>query len=136
MITYAKDDQCKKHCFVEASKCIRARAKRLAVKKDDPIAVYSEIKKGINKICYIDDKHITSLLQEAAKFVYIVKDKKELSKFTARSIRVRACVILHYQGVSTEDVKFRLIWRSDAFRMYLRNIVALAEQYMKILRKA
>ena len=95
MITYAKDDKCKKHCFVEASKCIRARAKRLAVKKEDPIAVYSEIKKGKKKTCYIDDKHITSLLQEAASIVYNIKDKKELSKFTAHSVRVGACVILH-----------------------------------------
>ena len=135
-ITYAKDNKCKKHCFIEASKCIRARAKRLAVKKEDPIAVFSEIKKGKKKICYIDDKHITSLLQEAASIVYNIKDKKELSKFTAHSIRVGACVILHSQNVSTEDIKFRLRWRSDAFRMYLRNIVALAEQHMKILRKA
>ena len=61
---------------------------------------------------------------------------RKLSKFTAHSVRVDACVILHSQGVSTEDIKFRLRWRSDAFRMYLRNIVALAEQHMKILRKA
>ena len=46
VITYAKDDKCKKHCFVEASKCIRARAKILAVKEEDPIVVYSEIKTG------------------------------------------------------------------------------------------
>ena len=76
------------------------------------------------------------MLQEAASIVYNIKDKKELSKFTAHSIRVGACVILHSQNVSTEDIKFRLGWRSDAFRIYLRNIVALAEQHMKILRKA
>ena len=99
VITYTKDDNDKKHCFVEASKSIRAKGKRLAVKKEDPITVYSEIKKE-RKICYIDDKYITSLLQEAASIIYNIKDKKELSKFTSRSVRVGACVILQSQGVN------------------------------------
>ena len=63
------------------------------------------------------------MLQEAAAFVYDIKDKKELSKFTAYSVRVGACVNLHSQGESGENIKFRLRWRSDSFMMYLRNII-------------
>ena len=64
----------------------------------NPIAVFTEIKKGKKKNHYIDDKHITSLFQEAAASVYNIKDKKELSRFTAHSIRVGACVTLYSQG--------------------------------------
>jgi hypothetical protein len=76
------------------------------------------------------------LLQEAAAFVYDIKDKKQLSKFTAHSIRVGACVNLYSQGESGENIKFRLRWRSDAFMMYLRNIIALAERHRDLLRNA
>ena len=72
------------------------------------------------------------MLQEAAAFVYDIKDKKELSKFTAHSIRVGACVNLHSQGQSGENIKFRLRWRSDAFMMYLKNIIASAERHMDL----
>ena len=136
VISYVKDSKYKKHCFVEASKRIHKRAKRLSIKKDNPIAVHTEIKKEKKKTHYIDDKHITSLLQEAAAFVYDIKDKKELSKFTAHSVRVGACVNLHSQGESGENIKFRLRWRSDAFMMYLRNIIALAERHRDLLRNA
>ena len=62
VMSYVKDSKCKKHCFVGASKRIHKRAKRLSIKKDNPIAVFTEIKKGKKKTHYIDDKHITSLL--------------------------------------------------------------------------
>ena len=39
VIPYVKDSNYKKHCFVEASKRIHKRAKRLSIKKDNPIAV-------------------------------------------------------------------------------------------------
>jgi len=44
VISYVKDSKYKKHCFVEASKRIHKRAKRLSIKEDNPIAVYTEIK--------------------------------------------------------------------------------------------
>ena len=130
VISYIKDTANKRlHCAVEASKRIRRRAIRLGISKDKPIAVYSEHKHNTKKICYIDDIHIKKLLQEAAKRVYNIKDKKDLSAFTSHSIRVGACVLLHAQNISAEDIKFRLRWRSDSFRIYLRNIIQLAERH-------
>ena len=41
---------------------------------------------------------------------------------------------LHSQGETGENIKFRLRWRSDAFMMYLRNIIALAERHRDLLR--
>ena len=68
------------------------------------------------------------MLQEAARKEYNIKCKKELSAFTSHSLRVGACVLLHAQNVSAEDIKFCLRWRSDTFRMYLRIILTLAER--------
>ena len=51
-------------------------------------------------------------------------------------IVVGACVFLHAQNISAEDIKFRLRWRSDSFRMYLRNIIQLAERHRDAIRNA
>ena len=88
------------------------------------------------KICFIDDVHITTILREAASKVHNITCKKELAKFTSHSIRVGACVFLHAQNASKEDIKFRLRWRSDSFRMYLRNIIQLAERHRDVIRAA
>ena len=45
--------QVQKYCFIESSLRIRKRAKQLSVKKDNPIAVFTEIKKGKRKTHYI-----------------------------------------------------------------------------------
>ena len=117
------------HCPVEACKLIRKRAIKQKIPANTPVAIYIEIKNGEKKTCFIDDIHIKSILKEAAQKVYDITNKEDLSKFTAHSIRVGACVLLHAQNISSEDIKFRLRWRSDSFRMYLRNIIQLAERH-------
>ena len=93
---------------MEACKRLRKRAINLKIPKDKPIAVFTETNKGKSKTCFIDDIHIKSLLQEAAGIEYNIKCKKELSAFTSHSVRVGACVLLHAQNTSAEDIKFRL----------------------------
>jgi hypothetical protein len=128
VISYIEDKTNIQYCYVSACKRIRHRALKLKQDSMKPIAIFnSGIKK--NKISYIDDTHISSLLQEAAKSVYSISKLEELKRFTSHSIRVGACVLLHTQNISTEDIKFRLRWRSDSFRMYLRNVVQLAEKH-------
>ena len=128
VISYVEDKTNIQYCYVSACKRIRHRALKLKQDSMKPIAIFnSGIKK--NKISYIDDTHISSLLQEAAKSVYSITKHEELKRFTSHSIRVGACVLLHTQNISTEDIKFRLRWRSDSFRMYLRNVVQLAEKH-------
>ena len=75
-------------------------------------------------------------MQDAASVVHNITCKKELSAFTSHSIRVGACVLLHAQNLSAEDIKFRLRWRSDTFRMYLRNILQLAERHRDAIANA
>ena len=52
-------------------------------------------KKKKRSLKYIDGSHISTLLKEAAKSVYNVTGKADLVGFTAHSIRVGACVIMH-----------------------------------------
>lgn len=73
---------------------INKSAKKLSIKKDNRIDISLE-QKGKMKTHYIDDKHITYLLQKATAFIYDIKDKKEVYNFTAHSIRVGTCVSLH-----------------------------------------
>ena len=136
VLSYVKDTEDKQHCALEACKKIRKRAIKLKIAKDKPIAVYTEYEKGNKKACYIDDIHVKTILQEVAKQVCGIKCRKELARFSSHSITVGACVLLHAQNISAEDIKFRLRWRSDSFRMYLRNIIQLAERHKDAIRNA
>ena len=136
VISYIKDSINNTYCVVEACKRLRNRAISLKIAKDKPIAVFTEIINGKSVTRFIDDIHIKSLLQESAAKEYNIKCKKELSAFTSHSIRVGACVLLHAQNISPEDIKFRLRWRSDTFRTYLRNIVQLAERHRDAITNA
>ena len=136
IISYVKDSVNKTHCVIEACKRLRQRVLKLNVSNDKPVAVFQEIKKGKKNVCFIDDIHVKTILQEAASVVHNITCKKELSAFTSHSIRVGACVLLHAQNLSAEDIKFRLRWRSDTFRMYLRNILQLAERHRDAIANA
>ena len=85
-------------------------------------------------LTYIDYVHIKSLLQEAATSLYKITSKEDISRFTSHSFRVGAYVLLHIIEVSTDTIKFCLRWRSDAFKVYLRNVDALAEHHRNVLR--
>ena len=85
IISYVKDTNNKDICVVEACKRIRKRALRLKIHHEKPIAVYSESKHGNKVTSYIDDVHIKTILQEAARKEYNIKCQKELSAFTLHS---------------------------------------------------
>ena len=135
VISYIKNTENKKFCVVEACKRIYHRAKKFKIPEDKPIAVFNAARKQ-HKTEYINDMHIKSILQKAASNIYNIKCKKDLSNFTSHSIRVGACVLLHAQNISAEDIKFRLRWRSDTFRTYLRNILPLAERHKEAIANA
>ena len=109
---------------------MRNRAKRLSIAKGNPVSVF----KDKTKVVYINDRHICSLLQEAAKKVHGITCKEDLARFTTHSIRVVACVKLHESGIDTETTNIKLIWKSDAFKAYLRNVIAIAKKNRDILR--
>ena len=55
-------------------------------------------------------------------------NKKDLQRWSAHSLRVGACTLLHEQGFTAPQIKHLLRWRSDAFMVYLRNTHLLSHQ--------
>ena len=80
----------------------------------------------INKLMVSSIEHSK---QTENLLVHKISKKDELKKRTSHSIKVGACVLLHSQNTSTKDIKFRLRWRSDSFKMYQRNIIQLADKH-------
>ena len=56
-----------------------------------------------------------------------------LGRFTAHSIRVTACNLLHRQGLSDRYIQTRLRWKSNTFLDYLRNTLYDAAAHTKAL---
>ena len=123
ILTYAANFTNPTRCPVRAALRIRARAIRLGVPPDTPIAVF-ENTAGFSQ--FIDDFHVTFKLQQLAKAVYNITKSEDLARFSTHSIRVGACVLLHETSQTPDFIKARLRWRSDAYLMYLRNTPKLA----------
>jgi hypothetical protein len=90
-----------------------------------PLAMYQPAgpSKGKKLITALD---IEEAMRRTAGRVYQldpVKDKQTLQKWSAHSLRVGACVIVHSLGMSIAQIKFLLRWRSDAFMVYLRTAI-------------
>ena len=113
-------------CPVRAALRIRATAIRLGVPPHLSIAIYRN-PAGASQ--YIDDFHVTQMLQSLATQVYNIKNRNDLVRFTTHSLRVGACVLLHETSQTPDFIKARLRWRSDAYLMYLRNTPKLANMY-------
>ena len=96
IIFYIEDNINKTHCYVRACKRIRERALRLDPTAENPVAIFTTNIKS-KRFSYIDDVHISTILQEAAGAVHNITKKEELKRFTSHSIRVGACVLLHSQ---------------------------------------
>ena len=110
-------------CPVRAAIRIIDRSIRLGVPPELPVAVFRNTQ-GISQ--YIDDFHVTYMLQYLAQTIYNISKSNDLIRFTYHSIRVGACVILHETGQSPDFIKARLRWCSNAYQMYLRNTPKLA----------
>ena len=123
ILTYMCNDENKHRCPVQAALRIRDRAIRLGVPPALPIAIFKN-DQGFSQ--YLDDFHVTHMLQFLARTIYNISKIEDLSRFTCHSIRVGACVLLHETGQSPDFIKARLRWSSDAYQMYLRNTPKLA----------
>ena len=102
---------------------IRARAICLGVPPHLPIAVFQN---PTGSSQYIDDFHVTHMLQSLVKTIYNITNSNDLARFTTHSLRVGACVLLHETGQTPDFITARLRWRSDTYLMYLRNTPKLA----------
>jgi hypothetical protein len=58
-----------------------------------------------------------------------LRDCDVLQSWSAHSLRVGACVILHAMGYTAAQIQWLLRWRSMAFLIYLRNLAVLADKH-------
>ena len=123
VLTYMCNASLPHRCPVQAAIRIRDRAIRLGVPPELPIAVFQNSQ---GKSQYIDDFHVTQILQFLARKIFNISQTNDLARFTCHSIRVGACVLLHETGQTPDFIKARLRWCSDAYQMYLRNTPKLA----------
>lgn len=99
-----------------------------------PLAVY---RTTTNPSCSSDNiklifaAQLTAAVRKTAAVVLNldpVKDAKELSLFSAHSLRVGACQILYAKGFSGYEIQSLLRWESLAFMVYLRDIAWVARK--------
>jgi hypothetical protein len=104
-----------------------------------PLALYADsAQKRLYLITAADIEN--SMRTVAAKLFKLdpskAADKKKLQLWSAHSLRVGACVILHGLGFTESQIKHLLRWKSNAFMAYLRNLSGLAEQQNQALDTA
>ena len=133
VITYTRNHDNTALCPVLAALRIRQRAIQLGQLDTLPIAIYLNDK---NTISYITDTHIESLLRNTAQSLYNITNPDELKRFSAHSLRVGACVILHMAGSKSLTIKKRLRWVSDTFMTYLRDLPQLGDIHVSFINSA
>jgi len=62
--------------------------------------------------------------------------KDELSRYSAHSLRVWACVLLDKAGMSPEFIMSLLQWMGNLFRMYLHDTGMIQDKHRDILQAA
>ena len=135
IIPYFKDMTNPTFCPVHAALRIRHRAIRLGVPSNEPLAKFlCTTGQYKDKKCFITNDHVATYLRSIAQHVYkLKKNDKALKKWSAHSIRVTACNLLHRQGFSDTYIQTRLRWKSNAFLGYLRNTLYSAAAHTKAL---
>jgi hypothetical protein len=120
-------------CPVKAALQIVLRAHRLNQPDDLPLVVYANNR---GRKVYLTGAKIAEVLRKIVKVVYPTISLFDLSKFSAHSFRVWACVLLDEQGKSPEYIKKRLRWLGESFRTYLRDTAAIQDQHRTALQNA
>ena len=122
-------------CFVKATLKIVRRFIRLRGINDTttPLALYRE---PTGRTVLVTSNVIEKVMRQCATVVHKVKTDPELQLFSAHSLRVGACVILHSMGFNATEIKWTLRWRSDAFMDYLRNTHVLATRQNRVFDEA
>jgi hypothetical protein len=140
---FSRHDNAAGVCFVSAMLRILRRFARLRGTADftTPLGLYADGTTSAEapRVRFITARDIEQLMRETACRVYHlhpVKDRAALQLWSAHSLRVGACVILHTMGFSDSQIKWILRWRSSAFLMYLRNTAVLARQHVDVMDAA
>jgi len=127
-LTYFRNSEKPDQCPVRAILNIAFRALRLNIDPKGPLAVHATGAKH-NTVKYITNVNVEKHLREIAISTYDLTEKEDIQRYTCHSLRVGACVLLHAANSVPETIKVRLRWRSDAYRMYLRDTTQLAHAH-------
>jgi len=131
-ITISGEKTCLTVCPVRAAGRMVLRARRLSQPGDMPVACYSY--KGTQH--YLTGTRIAQLFREAVKAIHPNTSKDDLSRYSAHSLRVWACVLLDEAGMSPDFIMARLRWMGNSFRMYLRDTGIIQDKHRDVLRAA
>jgi hypothetical protein len=129
-------------CFVAAMyrSLLRLRALQLVdttLSDVTPLSCYwDSASSSVRLIVATDIERFMRSIAVAVYDLHPVKDKKALQKWSAHSLRVGACCLLHAMGFSPLDIQWLLRWRSNAFMAYLRNLAGLADRQHQALDRA
>ena len=133
-ITLVADTKAPDICPVKGAFRILMRARRLGQANDTmPIACYRTKK---SSLLYITGTKIAALLREAVKKVRPTTPPDELTKYSAHSLRVWACVLLDEAGMNPAFIQKRLRWMGDSFKMYLRDTPTIQNKHVSALDSA
>lgn len=135
VVPFYRDSVNPAFCPVGAALRICARALRLGVAGDTPLGVYKPTAaRSAEPRLYITNNDVKNFLREYARRAFgIKKGDPILSRWSAHSIRVTACNLLHRQGFSDSYIQTRLRWRGNTWMEYLRNTLYSAQQHTKAL---
>ena len=129
--TFGRNRQDPLFCGVSAAIRIALRAARLGVPAHEPIGVFRR-DNGTGLRHFIKDSAVNRHLRAAASVVFGSTDEEFLKLWSTHSVRVTACNLLHREKFPDSYIQERLRWKSDCFRMYLRDTIYAADQHGRI----
>jgi hypothetical protein len=105
------------------------RARCLSQPDSMPVACYSKK----DSLAYITGTRIAVLFRAAARVVCPTITKEDEQQYSAHLLQVWACVLLDEAGKLPDDIKKRLCWMGDSFRMYLHDTGVIQNQHCEAL---
>ncbi|KAG7339748.1 hypothetical protein IV203_025427 [Nitzschia inconspicua] len=116
---------------------VRRFVKFFGYKHNVPVAVYRH--DDTNNLCYITSADIEDGMQRTAIELYELdtqRDKDDIKRFSAHSLRVGACVILQALGFQDHQIQQLLRWKSDKWRTYTRNLFIMTKKHNRAVFEA
>jgi len=132
-VTLVRDYTNEELCPVLAALDIYMHSIRIGQPDDMPMMATKAVKPEIK---YLTGNRVKTLLRKIARKVHPDLTEDEITRFSAHSFRVWACVLLSEAGASPDLIKSRLRWMGDSYRSYLRDTQAINEMHRDALEKA
>ena len=117
-------------CPVQAAIRIVLRSISLGLSDAMPLGCYIKSNKTSSSVVYLTGHAMTQVLRSVAREALPFATEEEIRCFSPHMFRVTACVLLQQAGMSSDYIKTRLRWASEAYQVYLRDTLTLAEQHV------